>query len=153
MPAFAIFDVAIDVGELSVHPRDKRSVGERLARVALAKTYGQSIEFSGPTFRGMRVVGDEVRLSFDHADGMRAKGDALKGFAIAGPDQKFAWAEARVEGGEVVLRSAAVAKPVAVRYGWADNPACNLTNASGLPAVPFRTDDWPMTAIAEKDAK
>lgn len=143
--------VTIDVGEAVSHPRDKRSVGERLARVALARTYGQPIEFSGPVFRAMRVAGDEVRVAFDHAEGLKSKGDPLKGFAIAGADQKFAWAEARVEGNEVVLRSAAVSNPVAVRYAWAEDPECNLTNASGLPAVPFRTDDWPMAA--EKDAK
>ena len=93
----------------------------------------------------MSVEGDKVRLKFKHAyDGLEAKGgDTLKGFAIAGEDHKWVWADAEiVRNDTVVVRSDKVSKPVAVRYAWASNPVCNLYNMAGLPAVPFRTDDW-----------
>ncbi|EDY17438.1 protein of unknown function DUF303 acetylesterase putative [Chthoniobacter flavus Ellin428] len=132
-----------DDGE-NMHPRNKLPVGERLTRLALARTYGRSIEDTGPTFDTMKVEGDHVRVHFLRADGLTSKGGAPKWFAIAGEDHKFAWAEARIEGDSVVLSSSSVPHPIAARYCWADNPAgCNLYNATGLPAAPFRTDDWP----------
>lgn len=137
--------VTIDIGDAKdIHPRNKQDVGHRLALAALAKTYRKRVTYSGPIYKTMRIRGNEVRLSFDHVDGgLVAQGGPLKGFTIAGSDRKFVWAEARIEGRKVVVCSDAVPRPVAVRYAWANNPDCNLYNAAGLPASPFRTDDWP----------
>ncbi len=137
--------VAIDIGDpLDIHPKNKRDVGNRLALGALADTYGKSVVGSGPWFRSMEVTAAGVRLSFDHgAGGLVAKGDKLAGFSIAGEDRNFVAAGAVIEGETVLVSSTSVAKPVAVRYGWAANPTCNLYNNASLPAVPFRTDDWP----------
>jgi sialate O-acetylesterase len=137
--------VAVDIGNAAdVHPKDKQDVGNRLARLALARTYGRDVADSGPVYRGMAHEGSSIRLTFDHLDGgLEAKGGALRGFAIAGEDRVFRWAAARIERGSVVVWNDAVTAPVAVRYGWAANPLCNLTNSAGLPASPFRTDDWP----------
>jgi sialate O-acetylesterase len=135
--------VAIDIGDaLDIHPANKLDVGLRLAFHALARDYGRgSVVCSGPLYRAMERESDAIRLHFDHVDGgMSAKGGVLTGFAIAGEDGKFVWADAVIEGGSVVVSSPRVKAPRAVRYGWADNPACNLCNAAGLPASPFRTD-------------
>jgi sialate O-acetylesterase len=95
----------------------------------------------------MTVAKDGIRLAFDHVgSGLIARGDKLTGFAVAGDDGKFVWADAVIEGDTVVVSSPAVAQPVAVRYGWDDNPACNLYNRENLPAVPFRTDHQPEPA-------
>jgi sialate O-acetylesterase len=136
--------VTIDIGDAkNVHPKNKQDVGARLARVALARTYGQSVEDSGPTFDSLSKEEGAIRLRFKHAGGLIAKDGPLKEFAIAGADKNFVWAEAAIDGESVILKSPAVAAPVAVRYAWADNPeGCNLYNAAGLPAVPFRTDNW-----------
>ena len=138
--------VTIDIGEAKdIHPKDKQDVGERLALAALTVAYGQKNDSPGPVYRSMKVEGSAIRLTFDHTDsGLLAKGgDRLMGFAIAGEDRRFVWADAVIKGKDVVVSSAEVKKPVAVRYGWADNPACNLYNRAGLPASPFRTDDFP----------
>lgn len=138
--------VAIDIGEAdNIHPANKQEVGRRLALAAQAIAYGKPVEWSGPWYRTQAVKGSAIRLSFDHVGGglVASDGKPLTGFAIAGEDRRFVWAEARIEGDAVVVRAPAVAKPVAVRYAWADNPACNLASKAGLPAVPFRTDDWP----------
>jgi sialate O-acetylesterase len=135
--------LAIDIGEANdIHPRNKQEVGRRLALDALATTYGKDIEFSGPIFKTMEVQGKTIKLSFDHVGaGLVAKGGGkLEGFAIAGDDGKFTWAEAVIDGDAIMVSSPEVAKPVKVRYAWADNPICNLYNQAGLPAVPFRTD-------------
>lgn len=144
--------VAIDIGEANdIHPKNKRDVGERLALAALAKTYGKKVEYSGPWYRKLKVEGSRIRLSFDHVGGgLTAKGDALKGFAIAGEDRKFVWADAAIDGQTVVVSAPSVPRPVAVRYGWDINPVCNLYNQAGLPAVPFRTDDWPGVTAGRK---
>jgi sialate O-acetylesterase len=137
--------VTIDIGEAKdIHPKNKQDVGSRLALVALSTVYGQKLEDSGPVYRRMKVEGDHIRLSFDHTDGglMAKDGGKLTGFAIAGEDKHFVWAEAVIKGKEIIVSSPEVKKPVAVRYGWADNPACNLYNRAGLPASPFRTDDF-----------
>jgi sialate O-acetylesterase len=137
--------VTIDIGDAKdIHPKNKLDVGERLALVALAKTYGRRLEHSGPVYRRMKIEGERVRLTFDHAGGgLTSKGgDALKGFAVAGADGRFVWAEASIVGEEVLVWSPQVKRPAAVRYGWADNPDCNLYNRAGLPASPFRTDDF-----------
>ncbi len=137
--------VAIDIGDAAdIHPKNKQEVGRRLALCALAKTYKQPVEYSGPSYRAMKVTPQGIRLTFDHlGGGLVAKGDKLKGFAIAGADRKFVWADANFDGNAVVVSSPAAPNPVAVRYAWDINPVCNLYNRAGLPAVPFRTDDWP----------
>lgn len=143
--------VTLDIGEADdIHPRNKQDVGLRLALPALARVYGYTgLVYSGPTYRDMRVEANRIVLTFDHAGGglvaAHDKYGYLKGFAIAGADRKFVWAMAAITGpGEVSVFSPEVPNPVAVRYGWADNPEdVNLCNAEGLPAAPFRTDSWP----------
>lgn len=138
--------VAIDIGDAEdIHPKNKQDVGERLALVALAKVYGRKLEYSGPVYKSMKVEGGRLRLSFDHAGGglVARGGGPPKGFAVAGEDGRFVRADAVIEGSEVVVSSPSVRRPAAVRYGWADNPDCNLYNRAGLPASPFRTDDFP----------
>ncbi len=136
--------IAIDIGEAAdIHPKNKQEVGRRLALNALAKDYGKDIEFSGPVYKSMKVENGKVHLAFDHAKGLNAKGGPLKRFEIAGADEKFVWANAKVEGETVIVSSEQIESPVAVRYAWAHNPeGCNLYNAAGLPASPFRTDDF-----------
>ncbi|MHC4745572.1 MAG: sialate O-acetylesterase, partial [Planctomycetota bacterium] len=142
-----------DIGAASdIHPRNKQDVGKRLALWALANSYGKEIVYSGPLYKSVKVEGGKVILSFDHVGGglVAEGGEPLKGFAIAGEDKKFVWADAKIEGKTVVVSSDAVPNPVAVRYAWADNPVCNLYNKEGLPASLFRTDDWPgLTANAK----
>ena len=138
--------VIIDVGEANdIHPKNKQDVGKRLALWALVKDYGRDLVYSGPMYKSMKKDGNKIVVSFDHVGGgLVAKGDEpLKGFAIAGEDKKFVWADAKIDGDKVVVSSAEVANPVAVRYAWADNPVCNLYNEEDLPACPFRTDEWP----------
>jgi len=147
--------VTIDIGEAGdIHPRNKQDVGKRLALAAMVKAYGRTtLVHSGPMYESMKIDGGTVRLKFRHVgEGLEAKGGPLKRFAIAGEDGKFVWADAEIAppAGEdkpadtVIVRAASVAKPAAVRYAWSSNPAgCNLYNKDGLPASPFRTDDWP----------
>ncbi len=134
--------LALDIGDAAdIHPKNKQEVGRRLALAALAQTYGNMIESSGPWYRSMQVSGGKIRLSFDHVDsGLFAKGGKLTGFAIAGADHRFIWADAVIDGKTVVVSSPLVEKPMSVRYAWDINPVCNLYNQAGLPAVPFRTD-------------
>jgi len=136
--------VAIDIGDaVDIHPTNKQDVGKRLALAARAISYGEKIEYSGPMFRSGVPQGGSFRVLFDHAEsGLVAKGDALKGFEIAGEDKKFEPAEAHIEGTNVILTSLKVAAPRFVHYGWSGNPDCTLYNKAGLPASPFRTDDW-----------
>ena len=118
----------------------------RAALAALHAAYGRDFVYSGPLYRSMRVEGDTVRLTFDClGSALKSRdGGPLKGFAIAGADKKFVWADAVIEDGNVIaVKSGKVAKPVAVRYAWSDNPIANLVNREGLPAFSFRTDDWP----------
>ena len=145
--------VIIDIGEAEdIHPKNKQDVGKRLALAALAETYDKEIPYSGPIYKSMKVKDGEVELKFDHTDGgLVAKGgEALKGFAIAGADKKFVWADAVIDGKKVVVSSDQVPEPVAVRYAWAINPVCNLYNGAALPASPFRTDDWPGVTVNNK---
>jgi sialate O-acetylesterase len=164
--------VLIDIGEeLDVHPRNKRDAGLRLARIALAKNYGRTVAWSGPIYRSMEKTGPEIRIRFDHIDGGLSAtpladtyqprstdtarqslvkprpASALQGFAICGPDRRWQWADARIDGDMVVVWRDDVVTPVAVRYAWADNPVCNLANGAGLPASPFRTDDFPSVTM------
>jgi len=144
--------VITDVGdENDVHPKQKDPVGARLALAARAIAYGEKIEFSGPAYASMKVQGNKAILSFTHlGGGLAAKDGALKGFAIAGADKKFVNAQAEIQGDKIVVCSDKVAKPVAVRYGWANFPVVNLWNKVGLPASPFRTDDFPMLTAPKK---
>lgn len=134
--------VTIDIGDpKDVHPKNKQDVGKRLGLAAQAIAYGQKLEYSGPAYESLKIEGNKVRLNFEHADGLAARnGEQLQGFAIAGADKKWVWADAVAEGASVVVSSAQVANPVAVRYAWDDSPTGNLTNKANLPAVPFRTD-------------
>jgi sialate O-acetylesterase len=130
--------------EANNHPKDKQEAGRRLALWALATTYGKKdVAASGPLPAGSKVEGDKIVVRFTHADGgLVAKGGDLKGFAIAGSDKNWIWADAKIAGDTVVVSSPGVKQPVAVRYAWAGNPAgSNLTNGAGLPASPFRTDE------------
>jgi len=168
--------VIIDVGEArNIHPKNKQDVGKRLALAAFKVAYGQDIVHSGPTYESMKVEGNKVRIRFKHAGGglvakpftglvtghgptlekrfgraitpdLRPKTEVL-GFAIAGGDRKFVWANARIDGNTIVVSSPQVPKPVAVRYAWSNNPVCDLYNKEGLPACPFRTDDWPGVTV------
>jgi sialate O-acetylesterase len=145
--------VIIDIGESNdIHPKNKQDVGKRLALWALARTYGRDVVYSGPLYKSMKVEGNKVVLRFDHVGGGLAAGGggSLKGFAVAGADRKFVWADATIEGETVVVGADGVAEPVAVRYAWANNPICNLYNKAGLPASPFRTDDWPGLTAGNK---
>ncbi|MDY5953904.1 MAG: sialate O-acetylesterase [Kiritimatiellia bacterium] len=152
--------VAIDLGEpWEIHPREKYHVGERLALWALRNEYGKDVIPSGPIYRDFEVKGAEVWISFDYAEcglmtGVKRvtdvadpveapKGTVLKGFAIAGADRKWHHATARIEGSRVVVSAPEVSRPAAVRYAFRGAPECNLYNRAGLPASPFRTDDWP----------
>ncbi|MFP4057438.1 MAG: sialate O-acetylesterase [Candidatus Brocadiia bacterium] len=167
----------IDVGEHNdIHPRNKQTVGQRLARAGLAVAYDRDIVYSGPTFDSMVIDGGKAIITFAHVgSGLVAKpfedpvtpyGPTLQkrfgvdnpkelrpdsevlGFAIAGKDNTFVWAKAKLQDHQtVVVWSEEVAKPVAVRYAWANNPICNLYNKEGLPAVPFRTDDVPGVTV------
>lgn len=137
--------VAVDAGLADdIHPTDKQTVGQRLSLVARRVAYGENIASSGPLYQSHKIEGGAIRLTFAHADGgLKARdGGKLTGFAIAGADHKFHWADARIEGNDIVVSSADVPMPLAVRYAWADNPDCNLYNGAGLPASPFRTDAW-----------
>jgi sialate O-acetylesterase len=157
--------VITDYGdERDIHPTPKRPVGERLALIARAKDYGEKVEYSGPALKAMKIDGNKVMLSFEHTVGdlvtkelvpvearknskaWRVKEGAtnakLVGFTVCGPDHRFHPADAQVEGTNVIVTCDRVPEPVAVRYGWADHPVCNLFNSAGLPASPFRTDDF-----------
>jgi sialate O-acetylesterase len=138
--------VTIDIGDpKDVHPHNKAPLGERLTRMAMANVYGRKLEYSGPVYESMKISGNAVRLKFSHVGGgLVAKDGPLKWFAVAGADGKFVPAEAKIEGDSVVVSSSAVSAPVAARYAWDNYPeGCNLVNAAGLPAAPFRTDRWP----------
>jgi len=144
--------VAIDIGDAAdIHPRNKQDVGNRLALEALAKTYGKNIVSTGPDFKEAKTEGTTIRLNFTNVGGgLVARGGTLKGFAIAGADKKFVWADAKIDGASILVSSPQVAAPVAVRYAWADNPEATLFNQEGLPAIPFRTDDWPAATEGRK---
>lgn len=151
VPATAMV-VTLDVGDpADIHPRDKRTVGQRLARAALAIAHGQEIDAAGPRYGGMTIDGGSIRLRFDGAPGglapaAGADSSALSGFTIAGADQRFVKAEARISGDEVIVSSSRVDQPVAVRYAWEAAPSATLFGRTGegvlLPVGPFRTDRW-----------
>lgn len=139
--------VTIDLGEAEdIHPKNKLDVGNRLALVALKQVYHKNIISSGPVFKSMEIIGEKVVLDFtETAKGLTSNDryDYVKGFAIAGSDQKFYWARAFIKNNQVHVYCDKVTKPVAIRYAWADNPEdANLRNSEGLPAAPFRSDNW-----------
>jgi len=148
--------VITDAGHRTdIHPQRKEPVGARLALLALAHDYGQKIEHHGPTYKSLKVDGNKAVVTFGHVggglevekftmeDSTAAPSDKLVGFEVAGEDKKFHPATATIEGDTVVVTSDMVSKPVAVRYGWRNFPVCNLANKAGLPASPFRTDEFP----------
>ncbi len=142
--------VTMDIGNpRDIHPTDKRPVGERLARWALARTYGRDdLACSGPMYAGLDVVGTEARLSFEHGGGLALSNSAPAAFTVAGPDRVFHPASSRIDGETVVVWSERVAEPVSVRYGWGAADQGTLINGAGLPAPSFRTDDWPLVSAA-----
>ncbi|MBN2713821.1 MAG: 9-O-acetylesterase, partial [Planctomycetes bacterium] len=140
--------LAIDIGEEgSIHPVNKQDVGLRLSLAARKIAYGEDIVYSGPTYESMKIADGKAYIKFGNiGGGLEAVGGKLKHFAIAGADKKFVWADAEIDGDTVIVSSPKVPAPVAVRYAWSMNPeGCNLYNKEKLPAVPFRTDDWPGT--------
>jgi sialate O-acetylesterase len=146
--------VIIDIGEgKDIHPKNKQDVAKRLARLALAQTYGvEGIAARSPQYKSMETQGNKIVLSFDHVVGGWRPFDVAepRGFAIAGADKKWVWAKAKIVGDKLEVWADGVAEPVAVRYAWADNPVCNMFSSVGLPLTPFRTDDWEgVTAKAE----
>jgi len=144
--------VIIDAGEANdIHPKDKQTVGYRLAKAALKVAYGWEGNFLSPMYKSMKVRGDSIVLYFDNVgSGLIAKGGEVKGFAIAGSDRKFVWADAKIEGDKIIVSSPKIRKPVAVRYAWAINPVCNVYNNAGFPLSPFRTDKWPGITVNNK---
>ncbi len=136
----------MDVAESDVHYKNKQPVGERAFKAAMSLAYGKNIEYCGPIYKSMKVDGNKISIDFSHAaSGIMQKGDRLKGFVVSGTDKKFSFAEARIVGNTVIISSANVPQPVAVRYGWADFPSVNLFNKEGIPASPFRSDDWDVS--------
>jgi sialate O-acetylesterase len=134
--------VTIDIGDaVDIHPKNKQDVGFRLSLAARAIAYGEKIEWSGPLYRQVTPEEHALRVWFEHANGLVAKGAALTGFEVAGADGKYSAAEAKIDGASVVVSSSSVLTPVSVRYGWAANPTCNLFNKEGLPASPFQAPD------------
>lgn len=139
--------VTVDIGdEHNVHPKDKQDVGDRLCRIALAKTYGRPVEYSGPQFVGMKSYGAALQLTFSHTTGgLRDHGSPIRAFEVAGTDGKFHAATANIDGDSVFVSSPDVPVPVSARYAWSEYPdGCNLYNGAGLPAPPFRTDAPPV---------
>jgi sialate O-acetylesterase len=137
--------VTIDVGEAGdIHPKNKQEVGRRLALWMLGTAYGQDLVYSGPLYKSMSSRPGKIAVTFQHVgQGLQTRGDQLKGFAIAGQDRQFRFADAEIVGPDTVLVShPEVSEPIAVRYAWASNPDCNLVNSADLPASPFRTDNW-----------
>jgi sialate O-acetylesterase len=145
----------IDIGEANdIHPRNKQDVGKRLAFSALKVAYNKDVVPSGPMYKEMQIDGKTAIISLDHLGSgfyLKDKYGYVHGFAIAGSDKVFHWAKAKISGDKIIVWSDAVVTAVAVRYGWADNPDdLNLYNMEGLPAVPFRTDDWPGVTVDKK---
>ena len=143
--------VTIDIGESDdIHPTNKQDVGHRLALAARAVAYGREVIHSGPSYRQMTIEGNKTRLWFDNTGaGLKATDGGLTGFVISGADREFRNAEARIDGDTVVVSSANVQAPAAVRYAWDADPKASLFNRNDLPASAFRTDDW-RTAVMPK---
>ncbi|MEP6926401.1 MAG: sialate O-acetylesterase [Ginsengibacter sp.] len=139
--------VTIDIGEANdIHPKNKSDVGKRLALAALKVAYNKDVISSGPIYNSMKIAGDSVIIDFTNNDLVtKNKYGYVSGFAIAGSDKKFYWAQAFIKNNSIIVYSNQVKNPVAVRYAWSDNPGqLDLYNSKRLPAAPFRTDDWPL---------
>lgn len=141
--------VSIDTGDaVQLHPKNKKPIGLRHAYLALRHTYGKDFVAAGPCYRSQKIKGDKIVLEFDSIGGglVPARPEALNSFAIAGADRKWHWADAKIAGETVIVSSPQVKQPKAVRYAWAMNPSQRnlLYNREGIPASPFRTDDWPL---------
>ena len=137
--------ITVDIGDpKDIHPTNKQDVGKRLSMWALGSVYKKKgVAVSGPLPASHRAEGERIVVKFKHADGgLQAKGGELAGFVIAGEDRQWKPATARIEGDKVIVSSPDVKQPIAVRYAWAADPTCNLYNGQGIPASPFRTDDW-----------
>lgn len=137
----------IDIGkEMNIHPTNKQEVGRRLMLTSLKVAYNMDVVYSDPTYKSKKIIDNKIEISFDNISGglvAKDKFGNLNEFAIAGKDRKFVWAKANIVGDKVVVHSERVQNPVAVRYAWSDNPSqANLYNIEGLPAIPFRTDEW-----------
>jgi sialate O-acetylesterase len=147
--------VITDVGdEVDIHPKRKQPVGERLATAALALSYDKKIEYSGPIFDRLTIDGNRAVVHFTHVgQGLEMRGSKLTGFTIAQDNEIFFDADARIEGDSVIVTDSAVTKPRAVRLGWANYPVVNLWNKDGLPASPFRSDDFQLTTQASPNVK
>jgi sialate O-acetylesterase len=146
--------ITTDIGDAKdIHPTNKLEVGVRLGLAAQKVAYKEKIVYSGPVYRSMKIKGNEIHIRFTQTGGGLITRNSIKssvagetelyGFGIAGEDGQFVWAKAQIEGNTIIVHSDAVSRPVAVRYNWADNPPGNLYNKEGLPAAPFRTDNWP----------
>jgi sialate O-acetylesterase len=145
--------VITDAGDsVNIHPRNKQVVGYRLSLWALAKDYGlKKTVYSGPIYKSMKVEGNKIRIYFDNiGSGLICKGDSLTHFTIASDDKKFVPAQAKIEGNTVVVWSSTITKPASVRFGWENIPSPNIFNKEGLPASPFRTDNWPEKTYGKK---
>jgi sialate O-acetylesterase len=145
--------VTIDIGDpTNLHPQNKQDVGYRLALLAEGLQYGGNTEScQSPIYRSSAREGNRIRIRFEHAAGLHPKeGKELKGFVCAGEDKVFVPAQAAIDGTDILVWNDAVSAPASVRYGWADNPPCNLVNGAGLPASPFRTDDWHEVTYKKK---
>lgn len=146
--------VTIDLGGITpefLHPKNKDEFARRSAVLALHDVYQKPTAMrSGPLFREAKRVGNTFELSFDFADGLGTEAGSTKpqGFAIAGPDRNFVWANAEIRDGRIAVWSDRITDPEAVRYGWSANPIGNVRNSAGLPCSPFRTDDWPAQGVA-----
>ena len=148
--------VITDAGdENEIHPVRKEPVGARLAIAARGLAYGEKIIASGPLYRNLSIKGDKAQVTFNFfGTGLDARGGPLRGFSICGDDQRFVWGKAMITGTNIVTVSHPdIKRPVAVRYGWADYPLGNLWNRIGLPASPFRTDDFPLTTQPKEEGK
>jgi sialate O-acetylesterase len=142
--------VTADIGDVNdIHPKNKQEVGRRLALWALARTYGVTLPaYSGPLYRSMKREGSSIRVSFDHAEGgLVALGGPLAEVEIAGPDRAFVSAQARIDGSTLLVSSPGVPDPAAVRFAFTNTAESRLGNHAGLPASPFRTDDWPVVTV------
>ena len=139
--------VSIDIGDAgNIHPLNKQDVGKRLMLSALKVAYGKDIIYSGPLYKSMQTEGNKAVISFDHCGSglmIKNKHGYINEFEIAGADKIFHWAKAELRGDKIIVWSDQVKKPLAVRFGWSCNPdGFNLYNNEGLPASPFRTDNW-----------
>ncbi|NQV40798.1 MAG: 9-O-acetylesterase [Candidatus Marinimicrobia bacterium] len=140
--------VTIDIGDArDIHPKNKQDVGYRLALLALRDVYGLDVQAEGPKYKSHSFKWGRAVVVFDETGGGLSSKDGgdIAGFSLAEEDGKFYWADAKIKGSKVIVTSKHVKRPVALRYAWGANPHCNLTNESGLPASPFKTDDWPDT--------